>query len=133
MSDVEEFWVLNWKGNTLFCYPSLQNFDSDLFGKLFSAIRLFIDKLDDPNKYKYNHSICIGGHRYYLRTNHYYQLLFILKAHKSKKEKQIVKHFMSIEMYFIDKYAKNLGRFEENPSTFEGFYVILKEYLNEIN
>ena len=140
MSKIEEFWIINWKGDVLFTYPMPENFDFMLYSNFFAAIQMFAKELATEEDAQFVHRFSVGDSNYFFLENFGYELYFVLKSNKSEnlKLKDLDKFLQRIESSFVVKFKNFLDltitvNKEVHPSIFEpfqdNFQKLLKKYM----
>lgn len=131
MTDIDEFWIINWNGIPLFSYSPSEKLNQNFIGGFFSAIQAFAKGITEDFGKEYVKALSVGKFNYIFLANNIHQLFFISKSNKKVKEKQISKHLRIIEKMFLEKFESLLTNFNGDVSSFEEFNYEFKNYFNK--
>ena len=126
MREIEEIWIINYNGITLYNECKGDTIDPTLFGGFITAIQSFITTLG----YKQIESITLGNSKLMI-----YQSLegifFVTRSKKSIKDKNIINHLKVIEKRFSDKYKDKISTWNGDRQLFDDFSSEIEEIFNE--
>ena len=121
MREIEEIWVINDFGITLFNY-SKDKVDPTLFGAFITAIQNFISELGDQKI----DSITMGTSQLTLfKAN---ELVFVARSDKKVKRKNVEKHLKTVVKEFLELYGKQIKNWDGETDKFIGFKEVI-EYI----
>ena len=118
---IEEFWIINWDGITLFRYSPNGVPKLGIMGGFFSAIQSFAKNIGEKKEGKFLNAISIGDSTYNFLANQLYRLHFILKSSVKVKDKIIKRYLKKFEYLFIEEYRRLLITFGVDVSQFANF------------
>lgn len=126
MRVVNEIWIINSSGITLFNLSKDENIDPLLFGGFFSAIQAFAKTLGESSL----KTIVIGDSKLtvYQGKEGY---LFVSRSSQKIKDDQIISKLKLVELNFFDQYKKILENPVVDPSAFQGFGVVIEEIFSD--
>ncbi len=118
---IEEFWIINWDGITLFSYSPNRDLNPSLMSGFFSVFQSLVGYVGKNEEGKFLNTILIGNYTYNFLTNQLYKLHFILKSSSKAKDKIIGRYLKKFEAMFIEEYRRDLISFDGNVAQFEHF------------
>ena len=131
MNIVEEFWILNFDGITLFHYSPEEDKNYQLISAFFSAIQSFANELLDKSQQdRHVHQISLGKSNFTFLVNQDYQLYFVSKSSLEIKEKQVKKHLKNIEEMFLEDFKSFSFKGGGEISKYEVFNEKFSIYFN---
>jgi len=123
---INEIWIININGITLFNLSKEDRIDPQLFGGFISAIENFIKSLG----YKEINSIILGESK--IMFYHGEQgLIFISRSGKKVKEKLIINGLKLVEQKFLAQYKEVLRTWKGDQDSFTKFGDIIKEIFED--
>jgi len=126
MRVINEIWIIDPSGITLYNLSKEQNIDAGLFGGFFTAIQNFISSLGE----KELKSLVLGSSK--LMIYHGNQdFLFISRSDMKSKEKKIVQYLKLIEKKFFDLYGQKIKNWDGEVSIFDNFGDIIEEIFED--
>lgn len=126
MRVIDEIWIINTNGITLFNLSKEDRIDPQLFGGFVSAIENFIKSLG----YKQINSILLGESK--IMFYHGDQgLIFISRSRKKVKEKPIIKGLKLVEQIFLAQYRDIIKNWKGDQNSFSKFGDIIKEIFED--
>lgn len=123
---IDEIWIINANGITLFNLSKDERIDPQLFGGFISAIESFIISLG----YKEINAMSLGESKitfYHGEQN----IMFISRSGKKIKDKLIIKGLKLVEQKFIEHYQETLIKWNGDPEIFTKFGEIIKEIFED--
>ncbi len=126
MRVIDEIWIINANGITLFNLSKDDRIDPQLFGGFISAIESFIKSLG----YKEINAMSLGESK--IMFYHGDQsLMFISRSGKKVKEKLIIKGLKLVEQKFLEHHQETLKNWNSDPDIFARFGEIIKEIFED--
>ena len=126
MRDIDEIWIINPYGITLFNISKEETVDATLFGGFFTAIQNFISSLGE----KELKSLELGGSK--LTIYHGNQdFLFVSRSQKSIKNKRIEEHLKLVEKEFFEAFGDILKIWNGNTEIFKDFEIKIEEIFKD--
>jgi len=122
MREIDEIWVINGYGITLFNY-SKDKVDPALFGGFITAIQNFITELGDQKI----ESITMGTSQLTLLKAKF-DLAFVARSDKKIKKKNIEKHLKTVMNKFFELHENNVENWDGETDKFLGFKDVI-EYI----
>jgi len=123
---IDEIWIINANGITLFNLSKDDRIDPQLFGGFISAIESFIKSLG----YKEINAMSLGESKimfYHGEQN----LMFVSRSGKKVKDKLIIKGLKVVEQKFIEYHQESLKKWNGDPDIFAKFGEIIKEIFED--
>ncbi|MFX1453019.1 MAG: hypothetical protein ACFFCM_19450 [Promethearchaeota archaeon] len=126
MRDIEELWIINPYGITLFNISKEETVDAALFGGFFTAIQNFISSLGE----KELKALELGESK--LTIYHGNQdFLFVSRSKKSIKNKRIEEHLKLVEKEFFEAFGDILKIWNGNTALFKDFEQRIEEIFKD--
>lgn len=126
MRDVNEIWIINPDGITLFNQSKGEEAEANLMGGFFSALQSFTEELGEQQL----KSIVLGNSKFTI-----YQCkggyLFISRSHNKVSEKVVEKKLKLIESKFFEKYENYLDKWDKNTDCFKDFGKIIENLFDD--
>lgn len=126
MRVINEIWIIDPSGITLFNMSKEENIDAVLFGGFFSAIQNFISNLGE----KELKSLVLGNSQLMVYQGDR-DFLFISRSDLKSKEKKIIKYLKLIESKFFELYGEKIKNWDGEVSIFNNFGEIIKEIFED--
>ncbi|NHI94164.1 MAG: hypothetical protein EAX96_16860 [Candidatus Lokiarchaeota archaeon] len=122
MREIEEIWIINESGITLFNF-SKDELDPTLFGGFISAIQNFIKEIGNQKI----ESIIMGSSQLTLLKSKY-DLIFVARSDKKIKKKNIEKHLNTVVKSFFELYEDEVKDWDCDSTKFDDFKDVI-EYI----
>ncbi len=126
MRDIDEIWIINQYGITLFNISKEETIDSLLLGGFFSAIKTMLEEMGEEQL----KSIILGSSKM-LIYNARNGITFISRSKKSIKDKKIEEHIKSVEKEFFEEYGDILDRWNGDTKIFDRFEVKIEDIFKD--
>ncbi len=126
MRVINEIWIIDPSGITLFNMSKEENIDAVLFGGFFSAIQNFISNLGE----KELKSLVLGNSQLMVYQGDR-DFLFISRSDLKSKEKKIIKYLKLIESKFFELYGEKIKNWDGEVSIFNNFGEIIEEIFED--
>ena len=116
MRDIDEIWIVEPRGITIFNISKEDNIDPVLIGGFFASLQTFIHEIGEKDL----NSLALGGSQIilYKGTD---EFLFIARSPKKVKQKAILAHLKKVEKRFFKKYKALLKDWDGESSAFDSF------------
>ena len=116
MRDIDEIWIVEPRGITIFNISKEDNIDPVLIGGFFASLQTFIHEIGE----KELNALALGGSQIvlYKGTN---EFLFIARSQKNVKQKTIQNHLKTVEKRFFKRYKKTLEDWDGESGQFRIF------------
>jgi hypothetical protein len=126
MRIINEVWIINPSGITLFNLSKDEKVDPLLIGGFFSAIQSFIKELGE----KELKTLILGDSKIVLfqGTDGY---LFISRSNKKVKDETIIDYLQLVESKFYEQYSKTLKNPIADPSLYSDFGNVIIEIFED--
>ncbi|MBD3230202.1 MAG: hypothetical protein GF329_18635 [Candidatus Lokiarchaeota archaeon] len=126
MRIIEEIWIINPSGVTIFNLSEGEKVDPQLIGGFFSAINSFIQQLGEKNL----KTLILGRSKMTILQG-FKKLLFIARSKKDAKNKKILKMLNFVEEEFKKKYNDILDDWDGDTEIFLDFGKNIEEIFND--
>ncbi|NHI94049.1 MAG: hypothetical protein EAX96_16285 [Candidatus Lokiarchaeota archaeon] len=126
MRDIDEIWIVDGSGVTLFNISKGGTVDPTLLGGFFSSLNLFISQIGE----KKLNSLSLGDSKIMLYQGKL-DLMFISRSRKDVKEKEITEHLKTIEKRFIKLHEDKIKKWDGNTSYFENFGDFIEDIFKD--
>ncbi|HUX99113.1 MAG TPA: hypothetical protein VMV49_06130 [Candidatus Deferrimicrobium sp.] len=126
MRIINEVWIINPSGITLFNLSKDERVDPLLIGGFFSAIQSFIRELGE----KELKTLILGETKIILFQGPE-GYLFISRSSKKVKDETIINYLKLVESKFFEQYAETLKKPIPNTSLFSNFGSVIEEIFED--
>jgi hypothetical protein len=126
MRVVNELWIINSSGITLFNLSKDETIDPLLFGGFFSAIQAFVKNLGESSL----KTLVIGDSKLTVYQGRE-DFLFVSRSSQKIKDVKIIANLKLVEAKFFDQYKKILENPVVDPTAFQGFGSVIEEIFND--
>ena len=126
MRNVDEIWIVDPSGVTLFNLSKEDNIDPTLLGGFFSSLNMFIEQLGE----KKLNSISLGDSKIMLYQGKF-ELMYISRSRKGVKEKVIQEHLNTIEKRFLKLHKDRIMSWDGNTTYFSNFGDFIEDIFKD--
>ena len=116
MRDIDEIWIVEPRGITIFNISKEDNIDPVLIGGFFASLQTFIHEIGE----KELNALALGESQIvlYKGTD---EFLFIARSQKNIKQKTIQNHLKTVEKRFFKRYGSILKNWDGESGQFRIF------------
>ncbi|MHA1299206.1 MAG: hypothetical protein ACTSO9_07225 [Candidatus Helarchaeota archaeon] len=116
MREIDEIWIIEQSGLTLFNLSKEDSLETAMIGGFFAALQSMLESIGE----KQIKSIILGESKIII-YNGSKGLLYISRSKRSVKDKNIEQHLKLVEKKFIEEYEDKLDPWDGNLDYFKGF------------
>ncbi|TFF96188.1 MAG: hypothetical protein EU547_06720 [Promethearchaeota archaeon] len=126
MRVVEEVWIVNPSGVTMFNLSEGEKIDPQLIGGFFTAIQQFVESLGEKNL----KTIILGDSKITVYQG-FKNLLFIARSKKNVKDKKLISYIEFVEEQFKLEFGDIIDTWNGATEIFDPFGVRIKEIFED--
>ncbi|MHA1786082.1 MAG: hypothetical protein ACTSVY_13835 [Candidatus Helarchaeota archaeon] len=127
MRNIDEIWIVDSSGITLFNLSKEENIDPILIGGFFSSLNTFVSELGE----KRLNSLSLGDSKITIYQGKR-DFMFISRSRKEVKDKNIIENLKTVEKRFFKLYGKKLGKkWDGNTSYFKNFADFVEDIFKD--
>jgi hypothetical protein len=126
MRVVEEIWIVNRSGITMFNLSEGDKIDPQLIGGFFTAIQQFVESLGEKNL----KTIILGDSKITVYQG-FNELLFITRSKKDAKDKKLISYIEFVEEQFKSEFANIIDTWDGEMEIFDSFGNKIKEIFED--
>ena len=116
MREIDEIWIVEPRGITIFNISKEDNVDPILIGGFFASLQTFITELGE----KELNALALGNSQIIIYKGKE-EYLFIARSQKKIKQKKVQEHLKKVEKRFFKKYGAILENWDGESSQFKTF------------